>query len=359
MGKSLPFTSKSAGRICLFGDHQDYLGLPVIAAAMNKKLAIRVTPQAGNYIDLSMPDLGSSRRIDLAKPFKPYASRDYFLSSLQVAKTHGCVFDGGFSAEIRSEIPINAGASSSSALVVAWINALFELFSNKKPSSLELATFAHAAEVLEHGEPGGRMDHVASAVGGLLYIENSAPNSVQPIKNTPSGFILANSKVPKETLGTLAKNKANALAAIAQMKQFDSNFNLKTRSEDQLQSDLAHLEAELRPAYTAAITNHAITQSAFALLQKSAPISQIAKLMNAHHAQLRDNLKLTVPKIDRLIDCAMQNGALGAKINGSGLGGTVLILAPENSGMICEKLAEMDADAQPISIGSGAEIVYD
>ena len=31
----------SPGRICLFGEHQDYLGLPVIAMAMNLRLQIR------------------------------------------------------------------------------------------------------------------------------------------------------------------------------------------------------------------------------------------------------------------------------------------------------------------------------
>ncbi|MCH1575403.1 MAG: galactokinase family protein, partial [Flavobacteriales bacterium] len=30
------FVSSAPGRLCLFGEHQDYLGLPVIAMAMNR-----------------------------------------------------------------------------------------------------------------------------------------------------------------------------------------------------------------------------------------------------------------------------------------------------------------------------------
>ena len=34
MTQAQPFVSFAPGRVCLFGEHQDYLGLPVIAAAI-------------------------------------------------------------------------------------------------------------------------------------------------------------------------------------------------------------------------------------------------------------------------------------------------------------------------------------
>ena len=45
---------------------------------------------------------------------------------------------------------------------------------------------------------------------------------------------------------------------------------------------------------------------------------------------LKNNLKITVPEIDQMIDIAIENGAYGAKIIGSGGGGSVLILSNEN-----------------------------
>jgi galactokinase len=52
--------------------------------------------------------------------------------------------------------------------------------------------------------------------------------------------------------------------------------------------------------------------------------------MIEHHNFLKNNLKITVPEIDQMIDIAIENGAYGAKIIGSGGGGSVLILSNEN-----------------------------
>ena len=35
---------KAAARICFFGDHQDYLGLPVIAATIDRYIYMEATP---------------------------------------------------------------------------------------------------------------------------------------------------------------------------------------------------------------------------------------------------------------------------------------------------------------------------
>jgi mevalonate kinase len=36
--------SKAPGRVCLFGDHQDYLGLPIIATTINNEIKLEATP---------------------------------------------------------------------------------------------------------------------------------------------------------------------------------------------------------------------------------------------------------------------------------------------------------------------------
>ena len=37
--------SQAPGRICLFGDHQDYLELPIIACAIDRRLHIKANSQ--------------------------------------------------------------------------------------------------------------------------------------------------------------------------------------------------------------------------------------------------------------------------------------------------------------------------
>ena len=46
-------------RICLFGDHQDYLGLPVIACAIDKFITLTATKNNSNVIRLILPDIDS------------------------------------------------------------------------------------------------------------------------------------------------------------------------------------------------------------------------------------------------------------------------------------------------------------
>lgn len=80
--------------------------------------------------------------------------------------------------------------------------------------------------------------------------------------------------------------------------------------------------------------------------------------MNQHHTILKDDLNLTVPRIDAMIDGALQAGAYGAKIVGSGGGGCIVAIAPENKKeavIQAIKLAEAK-DAYEVNVAKGVEI---
>jgi galactokinase len=49
--------SKAPGRVCLFGDHQDYLGLPIIACAINRFVEIHGMANDSEEICIEMPDM--------------------------------------------------------------------------------------------------------------------------------------------------------------------------------------------------------------------------------------------------------------------------------------------------------------
>jgi galactokinase len=58
-------------------------------------------------------------------------------------------------------------------------------------------------------------------------------------------------------------------------------------------------------------------------------------LILKHHENLRDGLGISTPVIERILESAMNNGALGGKINGSGGGGCLFVYAPLEN---CEKI---------------------
>ena len=50
------------------------------------------------------------------------------------------------------------------------------------------------------------------------------------------------------------------------------------------------------------------------------------RLMSESHASLRDGLGVSHPELDRIVECAIAAGALGARLTGAGFGGSVVAL---------------------------------
>ena len=54
----------------------------------------------------------------------------------------------------------------------------------------------------------------------------------------------------------------------------------------------------------------------------------LGKLLTDQHKMLRDNLQVSIEKLDVLVSASIKAGALGAKLTGAGLGGCIVAFAP-------------------------------
>ena len=81
----------------------------------------------------------------------------------------------GFRARVHSTVLPGSGLSSSAAFEVLIGTILNELFFNKKLSPVEIAQIGQYAENVYFGKPCGLMDQMASAVGGMVYIDFADP----------------------------------------------------------------------------------------------------------------------------------------------------------------------------------------
>ena len=93
------------GRICLFGEHQDYLGLPVISMAISLRARLIGKDRLDrkfiiNKLDLNKVEFFSLDDLTYTK------SRDYFKSGVKVCLDEGLKFPNGFECELTSEIPM-------------------------------------------------------------------------------------------------------------------------------------------------------------------------------------------------------------------------------------------------------------
>ncbi len=357
----MPVIASTPGRICLFGEHQDYLGLPVIAAAIS--LRIQVTARRGfahrtpaREVHLYLPDVGGVERFAFDGQPLPYVrERDYFRSAINVLLREGFTFSAGIEGEVRGTIPINSGTSSSSALLVTWLNVLTQLADNPRPlTSMKLAELAYAAEVLEFGEPGGMMDHYATAVGNVIYLESQPVIRLEQLRPALGTFVLGDSGEAKDTVGILGRTKYALSSILARLNTVNTGFTLYHSGP----ADIAEFKDILSKAdyqlLNGQLINRDILREALTVLRaESLDHQKLGQLLTDHHTILRDALRISTPRIDRMLDAALNAGALGGKINGSGGGGCMFAYAPENPERIAEAIEQAGGKAYIVTVDTG------
>jgi galactokinase len=127
-GHAPPFVVQAPGRLELLGNHTDYNQGLVLALAVNRFIAMAVTPRKDGRIELvssAFPEkeIFSVHEFvrNLAAPWSDYVKG--VLNELRRRKVHF----SGFSAAIHGTIPLGAGMSSSAALEVATALAVRQL----------------------------------------------------------------------------------------------------------------------------------------------------------------------------------------------------------------------------------------
>lgn len=340
------FTVLAPGRLCLFGEHQDYLNLPVIALSVPLYCRIRVEPlSTSRVLTIRVPILKQVWIYDLDNlpprqeqglTSDPNFTPDFALAAIYEALDDGWVFSTGAECESTTEIPLQSGCSSSSAFCVAWSLVIAKLCGEEQAllaDPIRLAQRAHRAEVTHFGAPGGTMDHVTSALGGLLRI-GPDPWAVQRLdllsKEEDGCWILADSGEPKDLFQHLHRCKG---ARLDLLKKLNGNWDADITNLNLNDDEILLLSATK--------TNRDMeSQAAREWCDGSATGASLAAKMLKHHEALRDGLHLSTPRLEAMLKAALGAGAFGFKVVGSGGGGCGVAWAPRN------KLAEVSRAMQ-------------
>lgn len=352
---------QAPGRICLFGDHQDYLGLPVIACAIDRHITLVAKRNTQKKLSIDMPNVGQHRNIDLEGGTGIVEKGDHLLAALRILEGYGCIPETGYDIVITGNIAINAGTSSSSALVVAWTHFLLAAFGCDRPITKEfIAGISYRAEVEFHGSPGGKMDQYSVGLGNIIYLETGEDVVYEIFENGLPGLIVAESGIPKATTGVLGELKEKALLAINKVREKVPGFHLKNVPMQDFPIYLNYVPDPLKVYLEAALLNHEITQRALVEFKRPQwDTERIGSLINEHHRVLKEYLKITLPLIDDMVDAALDAGALGAKIVGSGRGGSIVVLSRDGQQeKVIKALMEAGGkDAYAVNIDPGAFVI--
>ncbi len=311
--------------------------------AISKYISLEAVPISEQIFHIKMPDMKQSVDIPLKASELVYTSkRDYLRSGYNQFLRKGVRFEKGYEIKITGDIPINAGAASSSALVIAWLSFLNQI-SNHKLQKLEIANEGYKTEVKEFGEAGGKMDFFTSCYGDFIYLEpdDTTPKIIE-FHTKLDGFVLGNSLERKETVEDLKRVKSLSIKAFEALKEAMPNFDKYQTPLKQIMHYLPSLQNEFQKKIIGNITNRDITLKAKDLFEKNYSLlkaksshlnelnlfyNELGALLSEHQNQLRENIQISTKKIDSMISKALEAGALGAKINGSGFGGTMFALA--------------------------------
>ncbi len=326
------FSSKAPARVCLYGDHQDYLGLPVIACAINKYIHVEGKKNKSKILSFHLVDLKRTVSICIDKISLKPIKGDHIGFVLYTLYKLGCQINTGMTIKIKSNIYINAGISSSSALVVSLVDFFTKSFVfPKKVDKKLIAEIAFKSEVIEQKGSGGRMDQYTIAISNTIFLETQNNGKYELLDNPFSSIIVANSGIKKETDFDLRRLKIKTLSVIDKIKNLNSDFDLKKVLPSELITYSKFLDHDSYDILYAAVHNYKITIEAYKELKKKKPkIDFLLSKINEHHQILKNKLKITIPKIDNMISKAFNAGALGAKIIGSGGGGSIMVIAKKD-----------------------------
>jgi galactokinase len=304
---------------------------------------------------LNLPDIHDEEHFPADQELPYSQERDYLKSAVNILRRQGLTFSSGWDCEVHGTIPINSGTASSSSLVVAWIKFLLESTAdNRAQNAPAIAELAFQAEVGEFQEPGGKMDHYASAVGGVISLHFGKTLAVKSHPNPLGEFVLADSLIRKNTTGTLGFIKSHVFKGIQQIRQTLPEFELTSLLGEREQREIDTLpEGEKRLVKGTLITRDLTAEGESLFHSSDFDHFRFGELLNLQQDVVRDYLQISVPKIDRMIETSLRAGALGAKINGSGQGGCIFAYAPGKAQDVAEALKALDTKPTIVNIDHG------
>jgi galactokinase len=353
----MSFEVRAPGRVCLFGEHSDYFSLDVIPAALDMSIIISAEPREDLLIEVNYPDLGTSDGFSIEKSIIYRDKRDYIRSVFNVLSRVGMRPEHGWNLTVTGTIPIASGLSSSSALAVAGVLAVGHM-SGAKITTRNLAYYAFDAEVTEFGESGGMMDHFASAFGGLIHVEFTKAMKVTRLPAVPEGIVIGDSlEKKKDTVGDLRYIRETVERAYSEFAKKIPSFSQRHTEINRVLELSEKATSDSRRMALTTMMNRDLTRRAFEILKRKHPNpAELGEMFNEHHRYLRDGLKRSTKKIEKLIQASKDAGALGCKMNGSGGGGTMMAYAPEREIEVANAIKKAGGKPYIVKVGDGATL---
>lgn len=236
----------------------------------------------------------------------------------------------GLVVTVSTDLPVGAGVSSSAALTLAAVAAVLAYTRGDEPDLRTVCSLARRAEADELRTGAGWMDFLACGYGGVNQIVAATVPKVCPIVGSVSvPVVLVDTRQRRATKTVLAAKRA----------RFEKG-----------DADMA--------AYVQAITS-VVDDLAAVLATSTVDYGAVGRLLTEAHVQLRDRVRCSTSLIDTCVARMLAAGAYGAKLSGSGHGGCLFALVPEDAvDAVLAALVSLPVHAVALHATEGHGLVY-
>ena len=301
------FSASAPGKVILFGEHAVVYGEPALAVPVHSlKARAIITPVVSGRrgeIQIEAPDITLTAKMKDLEPDHPIraAIRTTVLPDGDPADIPACKI------LLSSDIPTASGLGSGAAISAALIRALSAFLGQRLPDE-EISKRTFEVEKIHHGTPSG-IDNTVVAHQRPIYYQKGEPFQILDIP-TPFSILIADSGIPGQT--------HNAVQMVRQ------NWMNDPERYEAIFSSIGKLAKEARD-----------------LIMDGDP-DNLGLLMDQNHSLLQE-LEVSHPDLDRLVDIARGAGAEGAKMTGGGLGGNIIAMVGKDPNRIIEELSQAGA----------------
>jgi galactokinase len=328
---SSPRKFRAPGRVNLIGEHTDYNDGFVMPAAINLSVFASVWPREDRRLQIRSENFNDEIEFDLDEPH-PAPRRhwsDYAVGVAVMLERAGHRLRG-VRLQLRGEVPVGAGLSSSAAVEVATACALVAN-SDLRIDRRELALLCQRAENEFAGARVGIMDQFVCLFGepqsALLLDCRSLDYKLLPLPDTVN-LVICNTMV-KHALASSAYNerRVECEVGVRHLAQVLPNVKaLRDVTLEQLEQYGRDLPEVVYRRCRHVVTENARVLAAAAALEQH-DLRRFAVLMAESHRSLREDYQVSNWELDVMVELAkMSEGFYGARMTGGGFGGCTVNL---------------------------------
>jgi len=345
-GSHPSITIKCPGRLNFIGEHTDYTGGYVLPAAINRFTICCIRKNNLGQHRFFAADLNKTAHIDISHTqLHKIKWLNFFIGILNEFNTMTSVT--GMDCVIKSNIPIGAGLSSSSAMECAFIMGLDQLF-NTNLSRIDMIEISKRSNHTFLGIKGGIMDQFTCFYGKadhaiLLKCQDNSHQYI-PIALSNHTIVLVDTKVQHDLADSAYTQRVmECRQALADIQQLNPHVNSLLDVSVELIGDLQFkLDPILlkRVKYFVEENNRVLK---FSKLLSENKITQLGEILYDGHEGLRHLYEISCPELDFLVDQTRpMNDVIGSRMMGGGFGGcTINIVEQKYAPLFKKQISEL------------------